>query len=143
MTTPSKLEAARAAIAAHTPGPWEVSESPSWPFDININGVDGCSIVSMRRHCYSTADKTLSDVMGAVHFGHKDRQAAIEANAVQIADARLIAAAPELLEAAQMGVLWLTAALNCSLWVWDGDQRKAAEVELAKMNAAIGKALEA
>ena len=56
------------------------------------------------------------------------------------ANAKLIAAAPELLEAAQMGVIWLTAALNCTSWIWDGDQREAAEIELAKMNAAIAEA---
>jgi hypothetical protein len=106
-------------MSAHTKGPW-VSEKEVMK--------DGRLFMTIRQPDVDYDIGTIAYVTL--------RPEEVEANA------RLIAAAPELMEAAQMGVIWLTAALNCSLWVWDGDQREAAEAELAKMNAAIAKAVQ-
>ena len=56
------------------------------------------------------------------------------------ANARLISAAPDLLEALKHQSDWVRAALNCKSWEWDGDQREVAELELAVAIAAISKA---
>ena len=56
------------------------------------------------------------------------------------ANARLIAAAPDLLEALAIQNEWVRAALECKDWHWDGDQRVAAEQSLAAGLAAIAKA---
>jgi len=56
------------------------------------------------------------------------------------ANARLIAAAPEMLSSLEWMVFWLQGALTCETWGWDGDQRKAAEFTLVEAKAIIAKA---
>lgn len=55
-------------------------------------------------------------------------------------NARMIAAAPETYASLRAMTDWVKAALNCKDWHWDGDQREAAEFELATALAAIAKA---
>jgi hypothetical protein len=81
--------------AAFTPGPWRVVEQEKWPFDIGVVSDDG-ALFTVPRHAYSTAQNTLEDVMAGVGFRPDERQDVIEENARQIANARLIAAAPSL-----------------------------------------------
>lgn len=72
---------------AHTPGPWRLSVAETWPFDVRVvDGADRRVVVLDMAH-YSTRDKTLPDVL------ERDP----EANGEVIANARLIAAAPDLL----------------------------------------------
>ncbi|QDP48372.1 MAG: hypothetical protein Tp118SUR00d2C21406231_66 [Prokaryotic dsDNA virus sp.] len=81
--------------AKHTPAPWDVQLEESWPWAIAIMGPD----ISIPRYAYSTADKSLDDVRAAKSFDYDERDEISRRIAQQEADARLIAAAPDLLEA--------------------------------------------
>lgn len=77
----------------HTPGPWEFSTSPEgWSFTIHISQEDGAP--------YTTG---YSDV------GYIIQTCRGEEESTQMANARLIAAAPELLEALCEATAWLHA----------------------------------
>jgi hypothetical protein len=78
MPTTTKLEAARAAIAAHTPGPWEAEP-------VELGTSERPWVGRLAEHQYS-----------ALACGNDQAEA--------IANARLIAAAPELLAALQLFV---------------------------------------
>ena len=82
---------------AFTPGPWSVEEDDRFPWDIRIVSSVG-EVLQIRRHCHSSRDETLDDVMACRDHG-KNREEAAQANRTQIANARLIAAAPDLLAA--------------------------------------------
>lgn len=79
----------------HTLGPWHVEHASSWPFDIRIEP----SVVTMTRVAFSSKQRTLDDVRAAVGFPGGDPQRIREMVAVQEANANLIGAAPELLDA--------------------------------------------
>lgn len=78
---------------------WEIIEDAKWPFDIRI--MDGDDIVIKQgRYAYSSKDRSIDDVMTARHFDFGEKKdLAAKANKLQIEQLRLIAAAPELLEA--------------------------------------------
>lgn len=56
------------------------------------------------------------------------------------ANSALIAAAPDTYASLRAMTDWVKAALNCRDWHWDGDQREAAEIELATALEALAKA---
>jgi hypothetical protein len=89
--------------AKHTPGPWVLHQNDKWPFEIQI----GNDVVTMSRVAYSTAQKTLNDVRLAVGFDWHERDNVCRLVAEQEANARLIAAAPELLSALEEALLQL------------------------------------
>lgn len=88
-------------MSKHTPGPLTVRQSEQWPFDIQIVDESGNVVFQESRYAYGTGQKTIEDVMTGYGFT-KDRDAVIESNERQLADAMLRAAAPELLEAARL-----------------------------------------
>jgi hypothetical protein len=94
MTSPTSQE----QQSGHTPGPWLVIEDTEWPFNPRVESQGGSVIVSERRMAFSSSAKTLAAIMDGHHMG-KDRAEAVRLNALQMANLRLIAAAPELLEA--------------------------------------------
>lgn len=79
----------------HTPGPWLVEMPQEWPFSILIEP----NIIRMDRYAYGTGNKSLEDVRSAASFPHKNREHISAKIAEQEANARLIAASPDMLEA--------------------------------------------
>lgn len=80
--------------AGHTPGPWVIEEEP---LRIEVCAGD-YAVVSQHRYAYcSTHMGSIADVMSGRGFDPEDRPEVIAGNARQMADLRLIAAAPELL----------------------------------------------
>lgn len=71
-----------------------------WPWDIKIVTSDGDDLLVLPMPCHSTGDKTLDDVMSGKCWDKKeDRENAAKWNSEQVRLARLISAAPELLQA--------------------------------------------
>jgi hypothetical protein len=83
----------------HTPGPLTVKPFKEYPFDIlTVNSKDEVVFrTKLPAHC--TSDKTFEQAFKCVHFGiDEDREKCIEANERALADEKLRAAAPELLQ---------------------------------------------
>ena len=72
---------------------WKLSQDPEWPFYLTITDTDGSIIVSQTPYGYSTKAKTVGDVMSAVGFPAKDRDTVAAANAKQLQQIKLMAAA--------------------------------------------------
>jgi hypothetical protein len=91
-----------------TPGPWQMRPVESWPFGFVVETeADGVEIFKQGAVCHSTEQKTRADCEAGVGFkwrrtasyNYTTRDEAAALIAEQDATARLIAAAPELLEA--------------------------------------------
>ena len=86
-----------------TPGPWVIVEETECPFHVFIDGADGSQVAWFRRPAYSTAHKSVADVMAGKDLGDaKEVAAAVNANAKQAANIRAIAATPELIRALKL-----------------------------------------
>ncbi|MDQ7981912.1 hypothetical protein QYH69_32330 [Paraburkholderia sp. SARCC-3016] len=84
--------------AKHSPGPWHLHEETHWPFKLAIIAANGDEVSIESRSAYGSGQKSIDDVMSARGFRDVDqREDAIAANARQLANAKLRAAAPELL----------------------------------------------
>ena len=82
-------------MSGHTKGPWSVVQNEKWPFGIKIEP----EILRMDCYAHSTSQKTLDDMRNALGFPNNERAGIITAIQEQESNARLIAAAPDLLEA--------------------------------------------
>jgi hypothetical protein len=117
----------------HTNGPLFASREEKWPFAVVIKNAQGETFASESAYAYSTKAETLSQFNRAVGFDHDQREAVIAANERQMADAKLRAAAPELLDALQA----ITSAF-LSHTQWNGEppeEVKAARAAIAKATA--------
>lgn len=102
----------------HTAGPWRVEVAARWPFDLDIMSGEADVVVSMRRVAFSSRAKSIDDLRAGVGFPHAQRPDIAATVARQEANARLIAAAPDLLEA-----------LEALTDFMDSEMRRAAEHE--------------
>lgn len=84
--------------AKHTPGPWKLSQSTQFPFDLVVHA-SGEEILSMRLWAHASGQKTPADAMDGVGFKGDERNQVRAALARQVADLTLASAAPDLLEA--------------------------------------------
>lgn len=82
--------------AKFTPGPWRLSLVQRWPFGVEVVSENGRFILHESATCHSTVQKTRADNEAGMGFKKESGEAAA-AIAEQDANARLIAAAPELL----------------------------------------------
>lgn len=92
-------------MSKHTPGPWEVGFKERFPFGVSVIAPGGVVIHSEYAIAHATGQKTRRDCEGGFGFSGADREQAIKMVAEQDANARLIAAAPDLLEACKSMVL--------------------------------------
>lgn len=91
-------------MSKHTPGPWALSEADEYPYDLLI-AAGGNQVLSMRRAAHASDQRSLADCLAGIGFEinaevHSFRRDVVVASLLeQRANARLIAAAPELLAA--------------------------------------------
>jgi hypothetical protein len=88
-------------MSKHTPGPWTVKLIEEWPFGVSVMAGEH-AIVHQFACAHSTEQKTRLDCESAIGFEHSKREQVREASATQDANARLIAAAPDLLAACRL-----------------------------------------
>ncbi len=127
------------ADAKHTPGPWTLELVQEWPFGIKVHA-GGEVILSQSAVCNSTKQETRRDCEQAVGFNENDQDAYFRADfarkciAEQDANARLIAAAPELL-AVLMEALEDERGILGELGYYLGSElKRRAEAAIAKAN---------
>ena len=114
----------------HTPGPLFVDNSNQ--YSVCIVDSKGECVSQEPRYAYSSKQETVEDVMTGRYMG-KSMQEAIEGNARQLADMRLRAAAPDLLESAN-----LLSAVLAPIAAATRDENLTAKIAIAR--AAIAKA---
>lgn len=88
-------------MSAHSPGPWAVEFPSKFPWGYRITSSDTFYVIEEAAIACASPQKTREDNLAAVGFPWRDRPKVIEMLKRQEANARLIAAAPELLEALQ------------------------------------------
>jgi hypothetical protein len=98
---PRSAAATDANGSAHTPGPWRYEQPTKWPFLCDILTSDDTRVAQIEA-CHSSRQQSVSDWRAGVGFdgtGIWSRESAVAKVAQTEANARLIAAAPELLAA--------------------------------------------
>jgi hypothetical protein len=86
-------------IGSFTPGPLTMRVSPRFPHDIEIVAASGEVVRSFRMPCHSSADQSVGETVSGVNLPADWQEEGAAANACAVADGRLYAAAPDLLEA--------------------------------------------
>lgn len=114
-------------MTEHTPGPWRV-------------GADLVGICVDWRDESGNATKECFSRNGYVKTVARITHSPFADIEQHCANARLMAASPDLLTALISAEYWLTAALNCETWLWDGDQRECATADRDACRASIAKA---
>jgi hypothetical protein len=80
---------------------WKIDQDTKWPFDIYVRDEEN-NVVARFDIASSTAHKTISDAMSAKGYDKSDKELTVAWNKQQLSNARLTAAAPDMLEALQM-----------------------------------------
>lgn len=129
----AKMEAAK---PTHTPGPWTISKANSGRLVVGnrSDGKDWASVASLRNLAVDGTETTERDTFGKLRI-KKHAQATVEANA------RLIAAAPDLLAALKLSLLALERHIKFASSPDGKNYLHTREIEAAR--AAIAKAQEA
>jgi hypothetical protein len=96
-------------IGSFTPGPLTMRVSPRFPHDIEIVAASGEVVRSFRMPCHSSADQSVGETVSGVNLPADWREEGAAANACAVADGRLYAAAPDLLDALKSAERWLSA----------------------------------
>ena len=92
----------------HTPGPLSVSFGTKWPFEILIINESGTAVYQESLPCHSSKDKNFEEALNCLNFKASEREEYTAINHRAVADAYLIAAAPDLLAALQdVDALWM------------------------------------
>lgn len=89
-------------MSAHSPGPWSVEFPSEFPWGHRITASDTSVVIEDYAIACSSEQKTREDNLAAVGFPWRERPKVIEMLETQKANASLIAAAPELLEALKL-----------------------------------------
>lgn len=94
-TTPGAMRA--------TKGPWKLEVVEKWPYGVQIIAANGNVVLAQDGFAHSSQQKNRADYLDGVGFSYKDgqRYKACEVVAEQEANARLMAASWEMLEALQ------------------------------------------
>jgi hypothetical protein len=98
MTT-TKPDSLSDGEGGHTPGPWVLEQSEQFPFDLIVRDAAGTEILRERLWAHASGQKTASEAMDGVGFRGAERDEVRVVLARQMADLRLAASAPDLLEA--------------------------------------------
>lgn len=85
----------------HTPGPLSVSFGTKWPFEILISNELGAVVYRQSLPCHSSKDKNFEEALNCWNFKASEQEEYAAINHRAVANARLIAAAPDLLKALQ------------------------------------------
>jgi hypothetical protein len=89
-------------VQAHTPGPWAIVEEQERPWRIEVVSAGGSVLLAQDRMTFASKQETLADNMSGRYMGTPTEQReAARVGALQMANLRLIAAAPALLAALQ------------------------------------------
>ena len=130
-------------LTKHTPGPWHLQLVEEWPFGVKVLAGEK-EILSQSAFCHSSEQKTRRDCELGIGFEYKNDTFTTRAEAVasikeQDANARLIAAAPELLEKCEKIVAWLDRLANQANEADAKNYRKTAEDVRKTIHKAEGK----
>ena len=85
-----------------TRAPWKLTLVERWPFGVLIEGSDGSCVLKQEAWSSPTAQKTIQDNLDCVGFNADRIEEARKGLLTQHANARLIAASPDMLAALKL-----------------------------------------
>jgi hypothetical protein len=91
---------ASAVQALTTPGPWQLKWDEERPWSLYIESAGGSVLLAQDRMCFSSRQESLDALMDGHFMGTvSEMREAARVNALQVANLRLMAAAPDMLAA--------------------------------------------